>query len=208
MFKKYIVKTLHRIILEQLLIKESYRINSRILDIGSKNRRYDHIFNGKIIAVDIKPQREKGILFGDIENRLDFSDNSFDGILCLEVIEYLERYNNALKEIYRLLKKDGWAIISIPFMYHDHGDKLRFTRVFMESKLQQAGFSEIGIKKIGNAYTVIWDILRKKVLFQKNRLVRYLLFPLIIPYFVFMKLFQMDKIQDEYYSGLFFFITK
>lgn len=50
---------------------------------------------------------------GDIEH-LDFSDKSFDLVLCIGVLEYLKDDFLALKEISRVLKKGGEAIITVP----------------------------------------------------------------------------------------------
>jgi ubiquinone/menaquinone biosynthesis C-methylase UbiE len=64
---------------------------------------------------------------GDIE-RMDFPDNTFDGILCLGVVEYLDRDEPALREMWRVLKPGGWAVISTPnalcpFYYVDRASR-------------------------------------------------------------------------------------
>jgi len=45
---------------------------------------------------------------------LPFDDESFDVILCNHVLEHIPDDTKALKEIFRILKKDGWAILQIP----------------------------------------------------------------------------------------------
>jgi ubiquinone/menaquinone biosynthesis C-methylase UbiE len=60
---------------------------------------------------------------GDIE-RIPFPDNSFDGIMCLGVMEYLSSDEPALREMWRVLKPGGWAVITTPssicpFFYTD-----------------------------------------------------------------------------------------
>jgi ubiquinone/menaquinone biosynthesis C-methylase UbiE len=49
----------------------------------------------------------------DIE-QLPFADNSFDGVVCLGVLEYLDRDEAALREMWRVLKPGGCAIITTP----------------------------------------------------------------------------------------------
>lgn len=50
---------------------------------------------------------------GDIEH-LPFRDNTFDVVVCLGVLEYLNTSENALREIIRVLKPGGRAVISTP----------------------------------------------------------------------------------------------
>lgn len=198
-------KTYHRNILEKKLQNYSHLLVGDLLDIGSGNRRYDHLFRGPVTAMDLRPRPELNIKFGDIEKGLDFPDESFDSILCLEVFEYLENYPKAIAEIYRLLKPGGNAIITIPFMYHEHEDKIRFTKRYIATQLTQ--FSAIKIKTIGNAYTTIWDILRKKWLFGKDKLSTTLIWNLMLrPLLWLVKLH--ENMEDKYYSGVFIILKK
>lgn len=48
---------------------------------------------------------------GDIE-RLPFADNTFDAVVCLGIIEYLDSDERALREIRRILKPGGSAVLS------------------------------------------------------------------------------------------------
>jgi len=67
---------------------------------------------------------------GDIE-RIPFPDNTFDGITCLGVMEYLSSDESALREMRRVLKPGGRAVITTPssicpFYYMDRtAGKLR-----------------------------------------------------------------------------------
>ncbi|MGB5325862.1 MAG: class I SAM-dependent methyltransferase [Pseudomonadales bacterium] len=46
--------------------------------------------------------------------RLPFADNSFDKIICSEVLEHIPDYQGMLEEIERILSKDGLLAISVP----------------------------------------------------------------------------------------------
>jgi SAM-dependent methyltransferase len=50
---------------------------------------------------------------GDIE-RIPFPVNTFDGVVCLGVVEYLDTDAKALREIERVLKPGGKAVVSTP----------------------------------------------------------------------------------------------
>ena len=61
----------------------------------------------------------------DIE-QMPFPDNNFDGIVCLGVVEYLATDDAALREMWRVLKPGGYAVITTPssicpFFYADRG---------------------------------------------------------------------------------------
>lgn len=199
-------KTYHRNLLEKMLHRHRRLIAGEILDIGSKNRRYDALFRGNITAIDLIPNKELGIIEGNIAKGLDLPSENFDSILCLEVLEYTDGGPKSIQEIFRLLKTGGHAIITVPFMVRDHGDSIRFTEKFLRSRLDR--FTSVEIIRIGNGFTVIWDILRQKILSVKFKFVKLLLFPLALPYYFGLKLFHLEKIVDGSYSGLFIILKK
>lgn len=73
---------------------------------------------------DINPDQEKyrkfatRILQADI-CKLTFDDNFFDVILCCHVMEHVEDDIAAMKELFRVLKSGGWAVIQSPVYYQE-----------------------------------------------------------------------------------------
>ncbi len=49
----------------------------------------------------------------DITN-IRYPDKSFDAIYCSHVLEHVQDDKKAIRELYRVLKTDGWAIILVP----------------------------------------------------------------------------------------------
>jgi len=47
--------------------------------------------------------------------QIGFDDNYFDFILCNHVLEHVVEDRKAMKELYRVLKPGGWAILQVPF---------------------------------------------------------------------------------------------
>jgi 2-polyprenyl-6-hydroxyphenyl methylase/3-demethylubiquinone-9 3-methyltransferase len=72
-------------------------------------------------------------LIETVEN-LPFPDKSFDGVICLSVLEYLERPYDALKEMARTLKPGGTFVFSVP-----HGQS--FLRI-LQKLYRHLGFSK------------------------------------------------------------------
>lgn len=78
---------------------------------------------------------------------MSFADNSFDFIFCIDVIEHIKNDFVAMKELYRVLKPDGFLIMTSPaFMslwgYHDEeqGHFRRYTTSKFIQLSNQAGF--------------------------------------------------------------------
>ncbi len=69
-----------------------------------------------IITKNIEKQSGITFEYGDIVRGIDYSDESFDKIIFLEVLEHLPdtTETNALTECYRLLKSGGTMVISTP----------------------------------------------------------------------------------------------
>ncbi len=71
-----------------------------------------------IIGLDLNYSSEY-VKKGDIRNT-PFSDGDFDVILCLDVLEHLNFMDQvpAVKEMHRILKKDGIALLALPNLAH------------------------------------------------------------------------------------------
>jgi len=50
---------------------------------------------------------------GDIKN-MDYNDNFFDAVFLLDILEHIEDVETAIKEVHRVLKPNGVAILSGP----------------------------------------------------------------------------------------------
>jgi len=46
---------------------------------------------------------------------IQFADNTFDSIICCHVLEHVPDDRKAMRELYRVLKPGGWAILQVPF---------------------------------------------------------------------------------------------
>lgn len=92
-------------------------------------------------------------------------DNSFDAILCAEVLEHIPEPDKALQEFARILKRDGTLILTAPFCslthfapYHYHTG---FSRYYWEDRLKRYGFSAHEISTNGNFFTFVAQELRR-----------------------------------------------
>lgn len=50
----------------------------------------------------------------DVQNMVNLDANTFDGVICSHVLEHVPDDVEAMREIYRVLKPGGWAILMAP----------------------------------------------------------------------------------------------
>ena len=86
---------------------------------------------------------------GDITS-LDFPDGYFDAVICSGVIEYLEDEELAIKEIYRVLKPDGIAIITVPTSQRLYTLMLGLSKFVLKPFISK--LKEIKYKRIKRGY--------------------------------------------------------
>jgi len=60
---------------------------------------------------------EKNVFCQNLE-ALTFNDESFDIVITEDVFEHIRNYKKAFNEIYRVLKKDGVHVFTIPFLFN------------------------------------------------------------------------------------------
>jgi len=91
----------------------------RILDIGAGDGTISSYFmslGNKVVCVDIEDQRtEKGPKFVQANSaKLPLQSNQFDVVISNHVIEHIENQELHLKEIRRVLKKNGICYLATP----------------------------------------------------------------------------------------------
>ncbi len=69
--------------------------------------------SNKMLETGKKNYSGIALINGDT-NFLPFKDDQFDMVLCLGVIQYINSYADAITEISRILKPDGYLILSVP----------------------------------------------------------------------------------------------
>ena len=129
--KKLILKYLNKIALEAKRKREKaifslLEINPKAnyLDCGCGNGKFtlemakkigtSNINGIEVVSAGVQVAQKNGIkvLEGDLNSRLPFTDRCFDVITAVQVIEHLYDLDVFVSEIKRILKPDGYLVIS------------------------------------------------------------------------------------------------
>jgi len=116
-----------------------------------------------------------------------FADNSFDAVLCTQVLEYVD-LSQTVGEICRVLKPGGTTVVTAPFLHpHEPGhDCRRFTTTGLRELFQEK-FEILQVRAQGGAGSVLGLFLLGWFNSQMNfhawtRLLKGVCFPLWIPF--------------------------
>jgi methionine biosynthesis protein MetW len=109
-----------------------YLVNKRgtndnmILDVGCGNgyqmepfTEVNMVYGLDISEANIDKALSRGIkaILHDIEEPFPFEDDFFDIVVCSEVLEHLFFPEKVLQECYRVLKAEGYFIVTVPNLY-------------------------------------------------------------------------------------------
>jgi len=161
------MSTCRRRLLDKALEGTVTLMRGRVLDIGGKKHAKRGSFRPPLEQVtcweylNSDPATQPDYCC-DVA-KIPLEDNSIDTVVMTEVLEYLDSPEEALAEIYRLLRTGGVCILSVPFLHPVHSDaefdRQRWTAVKLEQACQKAGFNEIEIEPMGSIWSVLHDTL-------------------------------------------------
>ena len=154
------IHSVTRITLDRVLKKQFKRLKKgKVLDVGSSISPYKHLIPyTKYVRLDIDPH-SKPDLVCDL-HKIKWKSEDFDTIIATEVMEHLREPHVAIKEIYRVLKKGGRAILSTRFIYPVHAVPYDYFR-YTESSLRHLfkDFKKVEIIPHGNRLQAAWQLL-------------------------------------------------
>lgn len=108
-----------------LLLRNQQYMTGNLLDAGCGEKPYSLIYDKlvqKSIGVDVEyciHDQAAVDIFATLDH-LPFKDETFDTILSTSVMEHVAESVKGFSELARVLKKDGYMIVSVPFLYPLH----------------------------------------------------------------------------------------
>ncbi|MBC8512602.1 MAG: class I SAM-dependent methyltransferase [Dehalococcoidia bacterium] len=154
------------LLLQEILLARSF-IKGRLLDVGCGVRPYALIYEPLVetsvgTEVAYSPHGTGAADAICPAERLPFANQSFDTILCTEVLEHTSEPFVVMEEFARLLKPGGHLLLSVPFIYPIHEapyDHWRFTSYGIARLCKLVGLEVVYVHpkgKIGATLTVLW----------------------------------------------------
>lgn len=191
-------------------VRKEVKPGSKILDAGAGSIRYKKYFSDCIYKTqDFKQyssQYDKIDYISDIIN-IPVEVNSFDVIICTEVLEHLPRPDLAIKEFSRILKPSGKLYLTAPLLsgihqapYHYYGG---FSKFWYLRYLNKYDFKDIDIKIKKRFFTFYaQETVRALSYFRKSKKIRHkILMPLmliLVPIFLHFDKDNLDELESSF----------
>lgn len=160
-------------------------LEGRLLDVGCGRKPYQSLFRAnEYVGLEIDTPENRAHKQADYfydGNNLPFPDQSFDGVICNQVLEHVFTPDRFLGEIKRVLKPRGRLLLTVPFVWDEHEqpwDFARYSSFGLKHLLEKNGFDVIEQRKINADVRVLFQLLNAylfKVLWTRQPVVNLLI---------------------------------
>jgi len=141
-------------------------IVGKTLDVGCGKKPYEKLFNSDEyigLEYDNAENREsKNADFFYDGRTFPFPDESFDSVVCNQVLEHVFTPDQFLLEISRVLRDHGALLLTVPFVWDEHEqpiDYARYSSFGLKALLNRNGFDVIEQRKTVTDVRVIFQLL-------------------------------------------------
>ena len=166
-------------------------ISGCILDVGCGNKPYQSLFQStEYIGLDVEKSghdhtNEPVDVYYD-GKLFPFDDLRFDSVICNQVLEHVATPETTLSEIYRVLKPQGYALLTVPFLSDEHEqpfDFYRYSSFGMKHLLETYNFEIVKSVKLNRNIALVfahfWNTYWYKLLKTSYPIVSLLITPIV-----------------------------
>lgn len=178
---------IYRIVENEIARCAKLYLSGRMIDIGCGTRPFECIISPYIseyVGLDRANPFNKDAKIDLIGSASDIpaADESFDSALSTAALEHLAEPESAIRECYRVLRHNGIAVYTVPFIWHLHAapwDYYRFTSYGLEHMFTKAGFEVIEVRPL-SGFWITWATMFCYYLerFHKKRFLRRVVLPM------------------------------
>jgi SAM-dependent methyltransferase len=147
-----------RYYVEDFLNRHAAECRGRFLEFGDPyyRRLFDQAHIQQYDVFDVTPGPAVTIV-SDIQDCPDVADNTYDVIVCTQVLEHVANPFRAAAELWRILKPGGRLLLTVPAAYPYHGVPRDYWRFSRDSLLLLfgEGFHDVAITAYGNRLIVV-----------------------------------------------------
>ena len=122
-------------------------LSGRLLDVGCGSSPYRALFSHcAYVGLDIDSPTTRRIGTADLfydGKTFPIATNSFDSILCNQVLEHVFEPDHFVGEMARVLRPGGKLVLSVPFVWDEHEqpyDYARYSSFGLQALLKRNGF--------------------------------------------------------------------
>ncbi|MGQ0603524.1 MAG: class I SAM-dependent methyltransferase [Anaerolineales bacterium] len=144
--------------LQRDLARHLPHLTGRVLDLGCGNSPYRSHLTGmtQYLGCDIDTTSDAAVV--SVAEALAFAAETFDGVLCTQVIEHVPEPWRVVEEIARVLRPGGRLLLSAPQAWRLHEkphDYYRFTRYGLAHLLTRAGLRALTCEAQGGVWRLV-----------------------------------------------------
>lgn len=201
----------------KLIIDKIKNTNTKILDVGCGGGILPLTLlklGYEVYAIDIDRKKIGFLKKSGIKTEvmdicdLNFENNSFDTVICSEVLEHVKDYKKGFSEIVRVLKKNGKILFTSPYLSEYN------KKNFKKYKHIVPGFSEEDIKRFTGlnieerilyASPILEFAFKLNKKFYKNFILLGLFF---YPLYLMALLEKIIRFKDNKYNGMFLILNR
>jgi 2-polyprenyl-3-methyl-5-hydroxy-6-metoxy-1,4-benzoquinol methylase len=136
------------------------RLHGQVLDVGAGESPWrEWLPAGSIYrGIDVGNADEFGMSHGKKDvtyydgRTIPFPEQSFDGAICIEVLEHVQSPDELIAEVARCLRPKATLLLTVPWSarrHHIPHDYHRFTRERLQALLEANGFADVVIEERG-----------------------------------------------------------
>jgi len=153
-----------------------------VLDLGAGSKPYAALYEpffrtARSVDVATSPHDVSAVDVLAQADALPFADESFDCVICTEVLEHCRDPRAVVGEIRRVLRPGGRAFVSTPFLVHLHempNDFYRFTPSALRDLAASGGMDLVSLRPRGEYCAVALTLAQLPVVKLWRRLSRVL----------------------------------